>query len=73
LPQESSVDSIERRLDFRTAWIIAAMFSPSPPPNRCQKMVSAVAGWPPVMLVMTGDPQAASIPAKVKPPPAAMN
>src|SRR3712207_3366098 len=49
------------------------MLAPSPPPNRCQKMTSAVEGWPPVKLVATGEPQAESALARVTPPPAARN
>src|SRR3954469_1170592 len=36
-------------------------------------MTCAVAGWPPVRLLPTGDPHADSNPASVTPPPAARN
>src|SRR5215212_1038037 len=49
------------------------MFAPSPPPNRCQKMTSAVFGCAPVKLEPIGDAQPDSAAASAAPPPAARN
>jgi hypothetical protein len=49
------------------------MFSPSPPPNRCQKMTSAVLGCAPVRLLPIGVEHPDIATASETLPPAARN
>ena len=67
------MDSTDRPDDSWYFLTIVAMFAPSPPPNRCQKMTSAVLGCPPVKPVAIGEAHPDIATASATPPPAARN